>query len=85
MRALDRTPENRFVSAKEMGAALRRATDVAHAAEIADWLRAERTQLLEKRERSLAALKRATGASTYRQVVSNQTEGLNQILRSKRT
>jgi eukaryotic-like serine/threonine-protein kinase len=64
MRAVERTPENRFVSAKEMGTALRKATDVAHSAEIGDWLRAERPHLLELREKSLAALQRVMGGPT---------------------
>ncbi len=64
MRAVERTPAERFLSAKEMGTALRKATDVAHAAEIGDWLRAERPHLLEMREKSLAALQRAMGGPT---------------------
>jgi serine/threonine-protein kinase len=64
MRAVERTPADRFFSAKEMGTALRKATDVAHSAEIADWLRAERPHLLETREKCLAALQRAIGAPT---------------------
>ncbi len=63
MRALERTPENRFASAKEMGTALRKAVDVATVAEIGDWLRAERPQLVASREASLAELQRAIGAS----------------------
>lgn len=64
MRAVERTPADRFVSAREMGTALRKATDVAHSAEIGDWLRAERPHLLEMREKSLAALQRAMGGPT---------------------
>lgn len=59
MRAVERDPEDRFVSAKEMALALRCATDVAHTGEIGDWLRAERRELLEMRELALAELQRA--------------------------
>lgn len=61
MRAVESAPEDRFASAKEMGIALRRATDVAHAAEIGDWLRAERPHLLQMRELGIADLQRAIG------------------------
>ncbi|MBN9165417.1 MAG: protein kinase [Myxococcales bacterium] len=64
MRAVERAPADRFVSARDMGTALRKATDVAHAAEIGDWRRAERPHLLEMREKSLAALQRAMGGPT---------------------
>ena len=63
LRAVERDPEKRFVSAKEMGSALRRAVDVAPSAEIGDWLRAERPELLQMREKSVADLQRAIGTS----------------------
>ncbi|MDF2693910.1 MAG: Serine/threonine protein kinase [Labilithrix sp.] len=62
MRAVERLPAGRFDSAKEMGTALRKATDVAHSGEIGDWLRAERSHLLAMREKSLAHLQRTIGA-----------------------
>lgn len=66
MRAVERDPSDRFASAKEMALALRNATDVAHAAEIGDWLRAERHELLEMRELALADLQRAMGTPAER-------------------
>lgn len=61
-RALARAPADRFATAKEMAIALRRAVDVANAAEIGDWLCAERPHLREGRDALLADLQRALDA-----------------------
>lgn len=61
LRALARDPKNRFASAKEMSTALSKAVDVAHAAEISDWLKAECGALMAQREKSLTELQRALG------------------------
>ncbi|AKU96195.1 Serine/threonine protein kinase [Labilithrix luteola] len=63
MRAVQRDPSERFSSAKEMALALRKASDAAHAAEIGDWLCAERHELLEMRELALSELQRAMGSA----------------------
>lgn len=63
LRALERSPEDRFASAKEMALALRATTAAAHANEIGDWLRSERRHLVEMREACLADLQRTIGES----------------------
>jgi serine/threonine-protein kinase len=59
-----RDPKKRFASAKEMSTALSKAVDVAHAAEISDWLKAECAPLISQREKSLTDLQRALGGGT---------------------
>jgi serine/threonine-protein kinase len=63
MRALKRDPAARFASAKEMGLALRKSIDVADPAEIGDWLRSERGDLLAQRDKGLVDLQRSIGVA----------------------
>lgn len=56
MRALARDPKKRFKSAKEMGIALRKALDVAHATEIAEFLATNCPKLKVERDESVAKL-----------------------------
>jgi serine/threonine-protein kinase len=59
LRALARDPGDRFASAKEMGTAIRRATEVAQADAISDWVRATCVGLIEQHELHLANLQAA--------------------------
>lgn len=70
LRAVERSPVNRFRDAKEMATALRKAVDVAHPSEIGDWLRAERPDLVQAREKSLAELQRTIGATSLNVPIS---------------
>lgn len=62
LRALEKDPSRRFTSAKEMSSALQGAIELARAGEIAEWMRATFPDLLADRDRSVAALQRASSA-----------------------
>jgi serine/threonine-protein kinase len=63
LRALEKDPEKRFASAKEMATELQKAAPPASSIEVADWLREVVPQLVREREGALTKLQKMLGAA----------------------